>query len=134
MNTTIESAFLAAATALPAMDGIEQRTGVSGEDNQAENAALIVHSPECEHVAGPLWRANVVFRLETPAFDNDRGAHDARLNTLREWLDDKESVTAALQIQGMTSRGYHVQKSSTSLEGNRWVAEIEIVAGTETYS
>lgn len=134
MNTTIESAFLAAAAALPPMDAIEHRTGVSGEDNQPENAALIVHSPECEHAVGPLWRVTVIFRLETPAFDNDREAHDARLNALREWLDDKAAVTEALEIQGMALRGYHVLKSSTSLEDNRWVAEIEIVGGTETYS
>lgn len=131
MNTTIESAFLTAVAALPVMAGIEHRTGVSGEDNQPENAVLIVHSPECEHTVGPLWRATVVFRLETPAFDNDREAHDGRLNALRAWLDDKAAVTTALQIQGMALRGYHVQKSTTSIENKRWAVEMEIVAGVE---
>lgn len=41
---------------------------------------------------GPLWKATVVFRLESPAFDNDRDAHDQRLNAIRTWLEDRDAV------------------------------------------
>ena len=129
MNTAVESAFLTAVSALPALDGIDQRTGVSGEEDQADVAAIIVNCPECEHTVGPLWKATVVFRLETPAYNNDRSDHDARLNALRAWLDDNAAVTAAVQMNGMGLGGYFVQKSHTSIEAKRWVAEIEIVAG-----
>lgn len=132
MNTELETAFLAAAVTLPALSGIEHRTGVSGGDNEPENASIIVHCPESDHVAGPLWRGTVVFRIETPAFDNARAAHDARLQAVRVWLDDRAAVTAAFELQGLILRGYHVQKSTSSQEGNRWVAEIEIVAGVDT--
>ena len=48
--------------------------------------------PDCEHTVGPLWKATVVFRLESPAFDNDRDAHDQRLNAIRTWLEDRDAV------------------------------------------
>src|SRR5437762_546084 len=98
MNTVIESAFLAAVVTLPVLADIEHHTGVSGDENQPENAAVIVHCPDCEHTVGPLWKATVVFRLESPAYDNDRESHDARLNAVRAWLDDKAALSAALQI------------------------------------
>ena len=132
MNTAIESAFLAAVTALPELANVEQHTGVSGDENTVEGAAVIVHCPECEHTVGPLWKATVNFRLETPAFDNDRPAHDARLNAVRAWLEDKELIEAGLRLKGMGLCGYFVRKSQTSIEHSRWVAEIEIVAGVDT--
>ena len=132
MNTAIESAFLAAVSALPELAGIEHHTGVSGDENTVEGASIIVHCPDCEHTVGPLWKATVNFRLETPAFDNDREAHDARLNAVRTWLDDSAAVAAGLRLNGMGVCGYFVRKSQTSLEHNRWVAEIEIVAGVDT--
>jgi len=129
MNTVVESAFLAAVSTLPALASIDQRTGVSAEENPADTAAIIVNCPECEHTVGPLWKATVVFRLETPAYNNDRTNHDARLNALRAWLADKAAVTASVQMNGMGLGGYFVQHSRTSIEEKRWVAEIEIVAG-----
>ena len=132
MNTAIETSFLAAVAELPQLAGVEQHTGVSGDENTAEGAAIIVHSPDCEHTVGPLWKATVNFRLETPAFDNDRTAHDERLNAVRSWLEDRDAVAAGLQLNGMGLCGYHILKSQTSIEQKRWVAEIEIVAGVET--
>lgn len=132
MNTQVESAFLASVATLPAISIIEKRTGVSEEENAPEDSRIIVHCQDCEHVTGPLWRATVAFRIETPAYDNARVTHETRLDAIRVWLDDKQAVGAALQLQGMTVRGYHVQKSTTSLEENRWIAEIEIVAGVDT--
>jgi hypothetical protein len=132
MNTQVESAFLASVATLPAISIIEKRTGVSEEENAPEDSRIIVHCQDCEHVSGPLWRATVAFRIETPAFDNARAAHETRLDAIRVWLDNKQAVGSALQIQGMTLRGYHVQKSTTSLEENRWIAEIGIVAGVDT--
>jgi len=132
MNTAIESAFLAAVSSLPELAGVEQHTGVSGDENTVEGAAIIVHCPDCEHAVGPLWKATVVFRLESPAFDNDRYAHDQRLNAVRAWLDDHDAVAAGLRLNGMGLSGYFVRKSQTSLEHSRWVAEIEIVAGVDT--
>ena len=129
MNTAIETAFLAAVSTLPALANIDQRTGVSAEEDQAHVSATIVNCPECEHTVGPLWKATVVFRLETPAYNNDRSDHDARLNALRAWLDDNAAVTAGIQMNGLGLRGYFVQHSRTSIEAKRWVAEIEIVAG-----
>ena len=129
MNTVIESAFLTAVSTLPSLAETDQRTGVSAEEDQADVAAIIVNCPECEHTVGPLWKVTVVFRLETPAYNNDRSDHDARLNALRAWLADKAAVIAALQMNGMGLGGYFVQHSRTSIEAKRWVAEIEIVAG-----
>ena len=132
MNTSIESAFLAAVASLPELAGIEQHTGVSGDENTVEGASIIVHCPDCEHTVGPLWKATVNFRLETPAFDNDRDAHDQRINAVRTWLEDRDAVAAALRLNGMGLSGFFVRKSQTSLEHSRWVAEIEIVAGVDT--
>ena len=132
MNTVVESAFLAAISELPELAGIEQHTGVSGDENTAEGASIIVHCPDCEHTVGSLWKATVDFRLETPAFDNDRTAHDERLNAVRKWLEDESAVAAGLQLTGMGLCGYFVRKSQTSIEQKRWVAEIEIVAGVDT--
>ena len=132
MNTAIETAFLAAASTLPALADANHHTGVSGDESNPETIDVIVHCPECDHTVGPLWKATVIFRLETPAYIYDRSEHDARLNALRTWLDDKDGVTAALQISGMGLIGYFVRKSHTSLEDKRWVAEIEIVAGVDT--
>ena len=67
---------IAAAESLPELAGIEQHTGVSGDENTVEGAVIIVHCPDCEHAVGPLWKPTINFRLETPAFDNDRDAHD----------------------------------------------------------
>jgi hypothetical protein len=47
------------------------------------------------------------------------------------WLDDREGVAAALESQGVSLRGYHVQKTTASTEGDRWVAEVEIAAGVD---
>ena len=132
MNTAIESAFLAAVASLPELAGIEQHTGVSGDENTVEGASIIVHCPDCEHTVGPLWKATVNFRLETPAFDNDRDAHDQRLNAVRTWLEDRDALASALRLNGMGLSGFFVRKSQTSLEHSRWVAEIEIVAGVDT--
>jgi len=127
MNTAIESAFLAAVGGLPELVGVEQHTGVSGDENTAEGSSIIVHCPDCEHTVGPLWKATVDFRLETPA-------HDERLNAVRTWLEDESAVAAGLQLNGMGLCGYFVRKSQTSIEQKRWVAEIEIVAGVDTQS
>ncbi|XHR27613.1 MAG: hypothetical protein ACFUZC_16935 [Chthoniobacteraceae bacterium] len=132
MNTAIESAFLAAVSSLPELAGVEQHTGVSGDENTVEGAAIIVHCPDCEHTVGPLWKSTIVFRLESPAFDNERDAHEQRLNAVRAWLDDHDAVTAGLRLNGMGLSGYFVRKSQTSLEHSRWVVEIEIVAGVDT--
>ena len=132
MNTAIETAFLAAVATVPALAEVEKRTGVSAEEDQPDSVTFIVHCPDCEHTVGPLWKATVVFRLETPAYNTDRSEHDARLNALRTWLDDKAGVSAALQISSMGLIGYFVRKSHTSLEDKRWVAEIEIVVGVDT--
>jgi hypothetical protein len=132
VNTAIESAFLAAVSILPELAGVEQHTGVSGDENTVEGAEIIVHCPDCEHTVGPLWKATVVFRLESPAFDNERDAHEQRLNSVRAWLDDHDAVTAGLRLNGMGLSGYFVRKSQTSLEHSRWVVEIEIVAGVDT--
>jgi len=132
MNTAVESAFLAAVVSLQELAGIEQHTGVSGDGNTVEGASIIVHCPDCEHTVGPLWKATVNFRLETPAFDNDRDAHDQRLNAVRTWLEDRDAVAAGLRLNGMGLSGFFVRKSQTSLEHSRWVAEIEIVAGVDT--
>ena len=132
MNTTVESAFLAAVVTLPLLASVDQFTGVSGDENEPESAAIIVHCQECEHTVGPLWKATVVFRLETPAYDNNRAEHDARLTAVRAWLDNKAAVAAALQSSGLRLSGYFVRKSQTSIEHKRWVAEIEIVAGIDT--
>lgn len=132
MNTAIESAFLASVTMLPELAGIEQHTGVSGDENTVEGASIIVHCPDCEHTVGPLWKATVNFRLETPAFDKDHSTHDDRLNAVRAWLSDESAVAAGLEINGMGLCGYFVRKSQTSIEQKRWVAEIEIVAGVDT--
>lgn len=132
MNTAIESAFLAAVSSLPELAGVEQHTGVSGDENTVDGAAIIVHCPDCEHTVGPLWKATVVFRLESPAFDNDRDAHDQRLNAVRTWLEDRDAIAAGLRLNGMGLSGYFARKSQTSLEHSRWVAEIEIVAGVDT--
>lgn len=132
MNTAIESAFLAAVSSLPELAGIEQYTGVSGDENTVEGASIIVHCPDCEHTVGPLWKATVRFRLETPAFDNDRVSYDQRLNAVRTWLDDRDAVGAGLRLNGMNLSGYFVKQSQTSIEHSRWVAEIEIVAGVDT--
>ena len=132
MNTAIESAFLAAVVTLPELAGIEKHTGVSSDENTVEGAAIIVHCPDCEHTVGPLWKATISFRLESPAFDNDRPAHDKRLNAVRAWLEDKSAVAAALHLQSMGLCGYFVRSSQTSIEQKRWVAEIEVVAGVDT--
>ena len=132
MNTVVESAFLAAVVTLPELGGIEQHTGVSGDENTVEGASIVVYCPDCEHTAGSLWKATVVFRLETPAFDNDRASHDERLNAVRSWLDDQSAVAAAMELNGMGLCGYFPRKSQTSLEQKRWVAEVEIVAGVDT--
>ena len=132
MNTTVESAFLAAVVTLPVLAGVDQFTGVSGDENEPENPAIIVHCQECEHTVGPLWKATVIFRLETPAYDNNRVEHDVRLTAVRAWLDNKAAVAAALQPNGLRLSGYFVRKSQTSIEHKRWVAEIEIVAGVDT--
>jgi hypothetical protein len=131
MNAGLESAFLAAVAPLPALSGIDGRTGVSGEDNGPESALVIVHCPDCDHVAGPLWRGTVAVRLETPAAPGSREGHDARLRAVLAWLDDREGVAAALESQGVSLRGYHVQKTTASTEGDRWVAEIEVAVGLE---
>ena len=132
MNTELETAFLAAVAALPALAEIEHRTGVSGEENDSENARIIVHCPESEHVAGPLWRATINFRLESPAYDNARGAHEERWKALRSWLENPEVVAATTFPGGIALRGFHVRKSATALESNRWIGEIEIVGGVDT--
>jgi len=132
MNTAIETAFLAAVSSLPELMGVEQHTGVSGDENTVEGASIIVHCPDCEHAVGPLWKATVVFRLETPAFDKNREAHDARINAVRAWLENRDSVVEGMRLNGMELNGYFVRKSQTSLEHSRWVAEIEFVAGVET--
>lgn len=129
MNTAVESAFLAVVSTLPELAGIEQHTGVSGDENTAEGASIIVHCPDCEHTVGPLWKATVRFRLETPAFDNDRESHDQRLNAVRAWLGNSDAVMFALRLNGIGICGYFVKQSQTFLEQSRWVAEIEIVAG-----
>jgi len=134
MNTVVESAFLSAVAELPELTGVELHTGVSSDENSVENAALIVYCQECEHAAGPLWKATVVFRLETPAFDNAREAHDTQLNAVRGWLANSAAVSDALRLNGMGLRGYFVRKAQTSLEQKRWVAEIEIVVGIEVVS
>ena len=133
MNTAIESAFLAAVSSLPELMSVEQNTGVSGDENTVEGAAIIVHCPDCEHAVGPLWKATVVFRLETPAFDKDREAHDTRFNAVRAWLEDRDAVADDLRINSMRLHGYFVRKSQTSIEHSRWVAEIEIVAGVAVH-
>lgn len=132
MNTAIESAFLAALSSLPALSGIERHTGVSSDESLPDSPAVIVHCPDCEHTVGPLWKATVVFRLETPAAEDARAGHDKRLNAVRAWLDDKDAVGVSLRLRGMGLSGYFVRKSQTSLEHARWVAEIEIVAGVDT--
>jgi hypothetical protein len=132
MNTVIESAFVAAAGALPELSDLAWYTGVSSEEMPVEGAAIIVHCPECDHSVGPLWKATVHFRLESPAFEGDRAAYDRRLNALREWLDKPQAVSVAFQPKGLTVRGYFVRKSQTSLEHSRWVAEIEVVVGVDT--
>ena len=132
MNTAVESAFLAAVAELPALAGVELHTGVSGDENTIEAASFIVYCADCEHAVGPLWKATVVFRLESPAFDKDRDAHDVRLNAVRSWLEDRDTVASGLRLKGMGLSGYFIRKSQTSLEHSRWVAEIEIVAGVDT--
>ncbi len=129
MNTTIESSFLAAVASIPELVGIEQYTGVSGDENTVEGASIIVHCPDCEHTVGPLWKATVRFRLETPAFDNDRDSHEQRFNAVRTWLSNSDAVVFAMRLNGMGLCGYFVKQSQTSIEHSRWVAEIEIVAG-----
>ena len=61
MNTAIESAFLAAVVTLPVLAGVDQFTGVSGEENEAGNAATIVHV-ESDRI--PTYK--------TPSYDNSR--------------------------------------------------------------
>ena len=134
MNTLIEAAFLAAAGSLTDLSRLELHTGVSADENTVEGASLIVHCPDCEHTVGSLWKATIRFRLETPAFEGDTTGHDARLNTLRQWLDQPLVVGAATRPSGLNIRGYFVRKSQTSLEHSRWVAEIEVVAGVDTAS
>lgn len=132
MNTLIESAFVAAVSSLSGFSGIQHLTGVSADENTVEGSAIIVHCPDCEHTVGSLWKATIRFRLETPAFDGDRAGHDQRLNALRHWLDQPLIVGAAIHASGLNVCGYFVRKSQTSLEHNRWVAEIELVAGVDT--
>ena len=105
MNTLIEAAFLAAVSSLQGLSGIQYLSGVSAEESTVEGSAIIVHCPECEHTVGSLWKATIRFRLETPAFDGDKTAHDRGLNTLRQWLDQPVVVSEATRPNGLNIRG-----------------------------
>lgn len=132
MNTAIESAFLAAVRSLPELADAKAHTGVSGEANDPEEIDIIVRCDECEHTVGSLWKATVVFRLESPAYDNALDGHDARFNAVRTWLENRNAVSEAVSPSGMRLCGYCVRKSGTATEDKRWIAEIEIVAGVDT--
>ena len=69
MNQLIEQAFLAATTAtnngvqvIPALAGLQYRTGTDYKVNKPEDDTYIVECNDAENVVGPLWKATIRFR------------------------------------------------------------------------
>ena len=145
MNQLIEQAFLAATTAtvdgnqvIPELAGLQYRTGTDYKINQPEDDTYIVECNDAENVVGPLWKATIRFRLESPAFgESDVAkaaaltAYSARAAALLTWIGNTANMNTAA-ITGMALAGYKIVKSGTNVDGARWVSEIEIFAGVDT--
>ncbi len=145
MNQLIEQAFLAATTAtndgvqvIPALAGLQYRTGTDYKINKPEDDTYIVECNDGENVVGPLWKATIRFRLESPAFgetDDAKAAalaaFSARAAALLAWIATPANMNTAA-ITGMALAGYKIVKSGTNTEGAQWVSEVEIFAGVDT--
>ena len=123
MNQLIEQAFLAATTAtndgmqvIPELAGLQYRTGTDYKINQPEDDTYIVDCNDAENVVGPLWKATIRFRLESPAFgETDEAkaaaltAFSARAAALLAWIANPAKMNTAT-ITGMRLAGYKIVK------------------------
>jgi hypothetical protein len=129
MNTDIERGFVAVIQA--AMPSVHVREATSSKPHPSDAQMVIVQCSECEHVAGPLYRATVKVHLGTPAFDMGESRHREAAGMLAlSLLDPAEAKVVFDAAAGSVSlHGFHVRSQSEDIVENTWRSTIELVAG-----
>jgi len=129
MNTDIEKGFVAVIQA--AMPGVHVREATSSKPHPSDAQMVIVQCSECEHVAGPLYRATVKVHLGTPAFDMGESRHREAAGMLALSLLDlvEAKVVFDAGTGNVSLHGFHVRSQSEDIVENTWCSTIELVAG-----
>jgi hypothetical protein len=129
MNTAIERGFVAVIQS--AMPGVHVREATSSKPHPSDAQMVIVECPECEHVAGPLYRATVKAHLGTPAFDMGEARHRETAGMLALSLLDPAAAKTLFDpaTGGLCLQGFHVRSQSEGIVENTWHSTIELIAG-----
>ena len=129
MNVDVERGF--AAVIRYALPGTTVREATNSQQMPADAQMLVVECPECEHVAGPLYRATVKVYLGTPAFEMSEARHREAIGSLTTSLLDTMAAAAIFDpvAGGLTLHGFHVRSQSEEIVENTWRSTIELVAG-----
>ena len=129
MNTDIEKGFVAVIQAT--MPGVHVREATSSKPHPSDAQMVIVECPDCEHVAGPLYRATVKMHLGTPAFDMGESRHREVAGMMAlSLLDPAEAKIVFDAAAGSISlHGFHVRSQSEDIVENTWRSTIELIAG-----
>jgi len=131
MNADIEKGFAAVIQA--GMPGVHVREATSSKAHPSDAQMVIVESPECEHVVGPLYRATVKVHLGTPAFDMGESRHRDAAGMLALSLIDPAVAKTVFDaaVGGLSLNGFHVRSQAEDIVENTWRSTIELIAGIQ---
>lgn len=129
MNANIERGFVAIIQSR--ILGVPVRKATSSQPLPADTQMVIVECPECEHVAGPLYRATVRVFLGSPAFDLGEARHREVARSLARAFGDYDGAKAIFDATecSLSLHGFHVQSQSEEVVENTWRSTIELIVG-----
>ena len=129
MNAGIERGFVAIVHSR--IVGVPVREATSSQPLPADTQMVIVECPECEHVAGPLYRATVRVFLGSPAFDLEEARHREVAGSLARVFGDGNGAKAIFDAteNSLSLHGIHIRSQSEEVVENAWRSTIELIVG-----
>lgn len=107
--------------------------GTSSEIVEGEDVIVVFTVRECRNRGGGHWIALIQIDVDAPALSDEALIPYSDIWTaLLAWLEDVEReglVAAKFPSNGINLKGYFLGTSGQGMQGDRWVASIQVTAG-----
>lgn len=107
--------------------------GTSGAIVEGEEVIVVFTVRECQNRGGGHWVALIQIDVDAPALAEEALVpYSAIWTTMLNWLEDLENeglVAAKFPRNGVALKGYFLGSYGQGMQGDRWVASIQVKAG-----
>ncbi len=136
MSDLVENGFLnyvkaqAEAAQLPSFAAMNYYTSGAKGDLKMPNFGFEMKESTSLMLDAPISEGPLTVWIETQANDEDEATHNARVNAVLGWLQNRAQVSAAITAAGNVKIfGYERTTTTRTLENNHWTTGINLAVG-----